>query len=288
MVTFENWRQRMEADMRLRDFSDRTREGYGMAMMLFMRWACTEPEEIAEEQVRRYVLHLRDERKQAPSSINIAVCALKFFFTHSVPRDWAVFELMRVKHPSRLPIVLSTTEVRTMLSMVRHPVRRMALTTIYALGLRLGEGLKLQTEHIDGQRLMVSVRNGKGAKDRSVPLPRPLLDRLRRYWKEDRPRGVSGSYLFVAERGEGESLHETTLQKTLTAVQREAVPSKHATIHTLRHSYATHLLESGISLRTIQQLMGHKSLKTTEVYLHVTQPGLEQLQDVLDRLMADL
>src|SRR5690606_26990392 len=119
-----------------------------------------------------------------------------------------------------------------------------------------------------------------------VPLPRPLLVRLRRYWKEERPK-VPGSFLFVPERGES-PLHETTLQKTFTAVQRECVPQKHATIHTLRHSYATHLVESGISVRTIQQLMGHKSMKTTEVYLHVTRPGTERLQDVLDRLMANL
>jgi integrase/recombinase XerD len=148
------------------------------------------------------------------------------------------------------------------------------------------EGLQLKTEHLDSDRMLVSVRNGKGAKDRSVPLPKPLLKRLRQYWKEERPR-VPGPFLFVPAEGEMH-LHETTLQKTFLAVRQETVPAKQATIHTLRHSYATHLVESGISVRTIQDLMGHKSMRTTEVYLHVTRPGAERLQDVLDRLMADL
>ncbi len=285
MVTLENWAERLGEDMRLRDFSERTQGGYALAVKLFLRWADTEPDQLEEAQIRAYVLYLR-QKGQAPSSINIAVCALRFFVTYTLQRDWGVFDLLRVKHPSKLPVVLSTTEVRSVLASIRHPVRRVALTTIYALGLRLGEGLRLQTEHIDSDRMIVSVRNGKGAKDRSVPLPRPLLGRLRQYWKVERPK-VPGAYLFVAGRGDA-PLHETTLQKTFMVAQQEVLPNKHATIHTLRHSYATHLIEHGISVRTIQALMGHKSMRTTEVYLHVTRPGTERLQDVLDRLMANL
>jgi integrase/recombinase XerD len=184
-----------------------------------------------------------------------------------------------------LPTVLSTTEVRALLGAVRHPVRRMALCTIYALGLRLGEGLRLETAHVDAERRMVWVRDGKGAKDRGVPLPRPLLARLRRYWKHERPS--STRYFFVPSSGEA-PLHETTLQKTFTAAYAGLGLTKHASIHTLRHSYATHLLEADISLRTIQAILGHKSLRTTELYMHVTQPGVEHLQEVLDRLMATL
>jgi len=165
-------------------------------------------------------------------------------------------------------------------------VRRMALATIYALGLRLGEGLRLQTSHIDAGRLVVWVRDGKGARDRGVPLPRPLLLRLRHYWKHQRAASQT-SYLFVPPGGMA-PLHETTLQKTFTAARSDAGIAKHASIHTLRHSYATHLLESGVSLRTIQQVLGHKSMRTTELYMHVTQPGSEHLQEVVDRLMADL
>lgn len=286
MITLQTWRVRMSEDMRLRDFRPRTQEGYALAVRLFLDWTRQEPEDLTEDLVRAYFLYLRDEKKQAPSSINIAVCALRCFFTHTLQRDWPVFELLRVHKPRMLPVVLSTDEVRAILGAVRHPVRRMALTTIYALGLRLGEGLRLESDHIDSQRRIVWVRDGKGARDRGVPLPRPLLARLRQYWKHDRPASPT-KYLFVSPDTQA-PLHETTLQKTFTAVRQDISLEKRASIHTLRHSYATHLLESGISLRTIQDLLGHKSLRTTEVYVHVTQPGTERLQEVLDHLMADL
>jgi site-specific recombinase XerD len=286
MITLENWRQRMSADMRLRDYRPRTCSGYELATRLFLDWAKTEPAQLGEEHVRAYFLYLREVKRQAPSSINVSICALRFFCTHTLGHDWPVFELLRVNRHRMLPTVLSTTEVRALLLCIRHPVRRMALGTIYALGLRLGEGLRLETTHVDSDRLMVWVRDGKGGKDRGVPLPRPLLARLRRYWKQERPPS-STRFFFVPPSGEA-PLHETTLQKTFSAAHAELGLTKHASIHTLRHSYATHLLEAGISLRTIQAILGHKSLRTTEIYMHVTQPGIERVQEVLDRLMADL
>jgi site-specific recombinase XerD len=228
---------------------------------------------------------LRDDRQQAPSSINIALCALRFFCNFTLQRDFEVFQLLRVNRPRSLPVVLSQREVRALLQTVRHPVRRMTLATIYALGLRIGEGLRLETKDIDSGRQMVWVRDGKGAKDRRVPLPKPLLLRLRSYWKSERPSSTS-QLLFTS--AEGGPIHETTIQKTFNAAQKEAKIPRRATVHTLRHSYATHLVEHGISLRTIQEILGHKSLQTTEVYMHVTLPGTERLQDVLDRLMVDL
>ncbi|WP_437648384.1 tyrosine-type recombinase/integrase [Sorangium sp. So ce362] len=286
MVTLTTWRERMSEDMRLRDFRPRTQGGYLLAVRQFIDRVAREPEALTDEDVRAYFLYLREEKKLAPSSINIAVHALRFFSIHTMQRDWKVFDLLRVNKPRILPVVLSQGEVRAVLCAVRHPVRRMALTTIYALGLRLGEGLSLETGHIDGQRLVVWVRDGKGAKDCGVPLPRPLLARLRQYWKTERPRS-SAPYLFVPQDGVA-PIHETTLQKTFSAARADARIEKDATIHTLRHSYATHLLEAGVSLRTIQQVLGHKSLRTTELYMHVTQPGAERLQETLDRLMVDL
>jgi site-specific recombinase XerD len=286
MATSKTWQERMSEDMRLRDFRPRTQEAYALAVRQFMDRTGREQDELTDEDVRAYFLYLRDEKKLAPSTINVAVNALRFFFVHTLQRDWAVFDILRVHKPRLLPVVMSPKEVRSVLGAVRHPVRRMALTTIYALGLRLNEGLDLETGHIDGARLMVWVRDGKGAKDRGVPLPRPLLARLRQYWKSERPRS-STSFLFVPPDGTA-PLHETTLQKTFTAARVDARLEKAASIHTLRHSYATHLLEAGVSLRTIQHVLGHKSMRTTEVYLHVTQPGTERLQETLDRIMVDL
>jgi site-specific recombinase XerD len=275
----------MESDMRLRDLRPRTIEGYLLAIRLFIERVDKEPEKLKEEDVRTYVLHLRDDRHQAPSSINIAICALRFFFNFTLQRDFEVFNLLRVHRTRSLPVVLSRGEVCALLSVIRHPVRRMLLTTIYALGLRIGEGLHLERSHVDGARGIVWIRDGKGGKDRRVPLPKPILVRLRRYWKEERPESTT-PLLFVS--AEGKPIHETTIQKTFNAAQEEAKIPRRATVHTLRHSYATHLVENGISLRTIQDILGHKSMKTTEVYMHVTLPGTEHLQEVLDRLMADL
>lgn len=286
MITSKNWQSRMRDDMRLRDFRPKTRTAYESAVRQFLRWLDRGPETACEEDVRAYVLHLRDEKRQAPSSINIAICGLRFFFTYTLPRDWPVLELLRVNHPQKLPVVLSTDEIRRLLRGVRQPVRRMAFQTIYSLGLRIGESLRLQAGDIDAGRRIVWVRDAKGGRDRGVTLPRPLLGRLRQYWADERPES-NKPLLFVSSNGRA-ALHESTLQKTLTAVQQEVGLRKHAVVHTLRHSYATHLLERGISLRTIQALLGHKSLRTTEIYLHLTHAGNEHLQEVLDRLMADL
>ena len=149
MVTLDNWRERMSEDMRLRDFRPRTQEGYALAVRQFLDHVAREPETLSDEDVRAYFIYLREHKKLAPSSINIAVHALRFFFIHTLRRDWPVFELLRVNMPRMLPVVLSCSEVRAVLTAVRHPVRRMALTTIYALGLRLGEGLRLDTGDIE-------------------------------------------------------------------------------------------------------------------------------------------
>lgn len=282
----KTWRERMSEDMRLSDFRPRTQEGYLAAATHFVQWLGHDPETATDEDVRKYFLYLREDKQLAPSTIHVILYALQYLFGRTMQRQLPAFKVLRVNKPRLLPVVLSQPEVRTVLAVVRDPVRRMALVTIYALGLRLNEGLSLETGHIDGKRLTVWVRDGKGAKDRGVPLPRPLLARLRRYWKTERPTSAT-DYLFVAASGKA-PLHETTLQKTFTAARAEAGLTKDATIHTLRHSYATHLLEAGISLRTIQQVLGHRSMRTTELYMHVTQPGTERLQETLDRMMVDL
>lgn len=285
-ITLGNWQHRMSQDMRLVDYRPRTQEAYLLATRLFLEHVGREPEDLSEDDVRAYALHLRDERQQSASYRNIAVCALRFFFQRTLGCEWPVFDLLRVQKPKTLPEVLSKSEVRGLLAQVRHPQRRVALTTIYGLGLRLGEALRLETSHLDSERLVVAVRSGKGAKDRTVPLPRPLLQLLRAYWRSERPAS-STHLLFPAASGE-RAIDETTLQKTFTAAMRESRLQKHATIHTLRHSYATHLVEAGVSLRVIQSLLGHAHLRTTEVYLHVTTVGSEHVQQAVDLLLTDL
>lgn len=286
MITLTNWHERMSEDMRLRDFRPKTQDAYRRAVRQFLAYAKKEPAALVESDVRAYLVHLRDERMLSGSTRNIAVHGLRFFFTHTFPQGWPVFELVRVKIAQKLPAVLSREETHRVLHAVREPTRRAALVTIYALGLRLGEALRLEASDIDSDRLMVWVRDAKGAKDRVVPLPRPLLHRLRKYWREERRRSTT-PLVFVGDAA-GDSVHPTTLQKTFGAVLEEQGIDKRASIHTLRHSYATHLLEAGITLKTIQKILGHRSLKTTSVYLHVTHENDERLLATLDRLMAKL
>lgn len=286
MSTLATTRIRMSEDMRLKDFRPKTQDAYWLAVRQFLQHVKKEPSALTEEDVRSYLIHLRDVRMLAPSTRNIAVHGLRFFFTHTCPQDWQILDFVRVRIPQKLPAVLSRDETLRVLRAVREPTRRIALQTIYALGLRLNEALRLEARDIDGDRLMVSVRNSKGAKDRMVPLPRPLLHKLRRYWKQER-RPSERPLIFIGE-AEGDRVHPTTLQKTFRAVLEQERIEKRASIHTLRHSYATHLLEAGITLKTIQGVLGHRSLKTTSVYLHVTHESDEKLLVTLDRLMAKL
>ena len=280
------WLVRMREDMTLRDFRVRTQEAYELASRLLVRHFGRPPESITEEDLRSYFLHMRDVRKVAPSTLAVNLHGIRFLYLHSLKRDYALFDLLHVKKPRILPVVLSTSEVRAVLGAIRHPVRRVLLTTIYALGLRHNEGLGLEVSQIDSARNMVWIRDGKGAVDRGIPLPAPLLVRLRRYWKLDRPK-TDSPYLFVPDSGMG-LINESTIQKTMVAARTEIGLRKEANVHTLRHSYATHLLEAGVSLRAIQEVLGHKALKTTQVYLHVTQPSTERIQQVVDALMAGL
>ena len=178
LVRLDNWQQRMSEDMRLVDYRPRTQEAYALAMRLFFEHVGREPALLTEEEVRRYFLYLRDERQLSPSYLNIAVCAMRFFFLRTMRVEWEVFDLLRVQRGKSLPMVLAIAEVWRVLGVIREPVRRMALTTIYALGLRLGEGLRLEVGQLDGERLQVRIAMGKNKKDRMIPLPRPLLLRL--------------------------------------------------------------------------------------------------------------
>jgi integrase/recombinase XerD len=279
-----NWRGRMAEDLLLADYTKATRASYLLSTRQLFDWLPAEPEQWQEDDVRGYFLHRRAQ--VSPSTFNVNLHGIRFFLRTTLGRDWALLEQVGVKRRKRLPVVLSRHEVRSVLGVVRDPLKRTMLTTIYGLGLRLGEALSLRAEDIDSDRLMAWVRDAKGRRDRGVALPRPLLGRLRHHWKHHRPR-ASTSHLFVSPKTLA-PLHPTTLQKTFTAACKDVTLAKHATIHSLRHSYATHLLESGVTVATIQKLLGHGAMKTTMIYMHVTHPRGAHVQEVVDALMADV
>ena len=192
--------------------------------------------------MRRFFLHLIEEKEAAQSTVKIHLCGIKFLYETTLSHQWAVFDLVRPKRRSKLPVVLSQSQIRQILEKVKNRSARAALTTIYCCGLRLSEGTHLKVSDIDSDRMLVRVENGKGGKDRDVPLADRTLEILRRYAAEQKPK----HWLFPASYVEGH-IPNASLQKTFKLAQRETdVPKPTASIHTLRHSYATHLLESGV------------------------------------------
>jgi integrase/recombinase XerD len=282
-------RQRMLQDLQLAGLSERTQDAYLRAVRQLADHFHTPPDRLTEPQLRDYFLHLKNDRHFASASLGIAYSGIKFFSSHTVPRDWPTLTRLRVPSEKRLPDVLSVAEVRQLLAAVRTPHNRTYFQTVYSLGLRLTEGLHLQVGDIDSARMMVHVHRGKGAKDRFIPLPSSTLKTLREYWATHR----HPTWLFPATgRDHRQAAHadgpmeRSSVQGALRRVVRDLGSRKAISIHTLRHSYATHLLEAGVNLRLIQQDLGHSSLQTTMVYLHLTTASQEQARARIEELMG--
>lgn len=283
-------RERMIQDMQLRGYAPGTQGHYVTAVRRLAEHYWKSPDQLGEEELRQYFLHLINVRKVASSTLTTALCGIKFFFEQTLGREWKTLDLVRPRPEKKLPVVLNRQQVRRILGEVTVPSYRACLTTIYACGLRLREGTRLRVADVDGQRRMLHI-HGKGNKDRYVPLPEPTLNMLRAYWKTHR----SQQWLFPATFGGchqsvnlAAAVHPSTLQRAFRlALERSGIP-KEARVHTLRHSYATHLLEVGINLRIIQANLGHSSARTTQVYTHLTREVRDTLTDPLNRLMQDL
>lgn len=279
--------QRMQEDMQLRGFAPRTQASYLRAVGGFATFcgrARDALEATAEDDVRRFFLHLVTERHSSQSTLIVYRAGIRFLVEVTLARTWPVLDRIRPMRRHPLPVVLSRTEVRQLLLAVRDPRTRMCLTTIYSCGLRLSEGLTLTVADIDSQRMVVRVRQGKGGRDRYVPLADRTLALLREYWRSHRP---TRPWLFPNRDGT-EPLCPSSVQRTFAAVVRASALEKHASVHTLRHSYATHLLECGVHLRVIQELLGHQSPKTTAIYTHITPMVTNVLHGTINTLMAAL
>jgi integrase/recombinase XerD len=275
-------RRRLE-DLPLRGFAPTTQQCYVAAVQQLARHDGRAPDQLGEAELRQYFLFLLNEKKVAASTFRIHLYGIRFFYERTLQRPWPVFDLVRPRSPQKLPVVLSPRDVRSLLALVERPNARMGLRMIYACGLRLREGTQLQISDIDPQRMWVRVRQGKGGKDRYVPRADRTLQLLREYWQHVRSR----LWLFPA-RPRPMPVSTTSLQKTFKAVVRQSGIPKEASIHPLRHSYATHLLARGVSLRVIQALLGHRSLRTTARSTHLTPPTWDVVHTTITALMADL
>lgn len=279
--------QRLLEDLQLQGRSERTQECYLRSVRLLEQYYGKSADEIEQEEIRKYFLYLHQEKHWSRTAITIALCGLKYCYERTLQRDWSVFGVVRPKQEKKLPVILSREEVKCILQGVRLFTYRACLTVIYACGLRLQEGTHLQIQDIDSARMQIHVRTAKGGKHRCVPLPETTLDLLRRYWKTHR----NSLWIFPAS-GRGNNLRSVSdrpiprsnVQDAFRQARRSAGIRKAASVHTLRHSFATHLLEKGYDIRTVQELLGHKDVETTMIYTHVLQKGARAVRSPSDDL----
>jgi len=279
-------RQRMLQDMQLRGLAPKTQEAYATAVRQLADYFSKSPDQIVEEELRDYFLYLKNEKKVSRSTCTQALCGIKFFFEQTLQREWKTFDLIRPGKSDKLPVVLSVNEVHRLLNHLKHPAYRACLSVIYGCGLRLQEGVGLQVSNVDSDRMCLHIQQGKGRKDRYVPLPATVLPLLRAYWLTHR----HSTWLFPAKTTTGvrETMSPTGVQRAFKAALQKSGVNKTASVHTLRHSWATHLLEAGVNLRLIQIWLGHRSLKTTAIYTHLTRPAEEMATRAINQVMADL
>jgi len=283
-------RRRMLEDLQLRGMSERTQECYLRAVRQLANHYHKSPDLVTEEEIRQYFLWMKNVKHYSRAATTIALCGIKFFFRQTLHQDWTTLKLVRPARDQKLPVVLSLEEVRNILGRVRLFRYRVCLITIYSCGLRLQEGTRLQIPDIDSARMLIHVRHGKGGQDRYVPLPRRTLELLREFWRTHR----NPVWIFPAcGRGARTGMptaHRPIPKSSVQIVFREALLEsgiqKRASIHTLRHSYATHLLEAGVDLRTIKEYLGHRSANTTVLYTHLTDKVQQQARHSLDHLTA--
>jgi site-specific recombinase XerD len=268
----------MLEDMQIRNYSPHTIDGYLRYVAQFAKHFHTSPDRLGAEHIRAYQVHLLQQ--EVSESIFIqTVCALRFLYEKTLHRPWMVEYIPYPKKPKKLPIVLSRHEVEALMRAPHHFKHRVILATLYTTGLRVSELCRLQGTDIDSERMVVIVRQGKGKKDRQVWLSPTLLPLLRRYWKL---YGLQ-SWLFPGPRVH-EPITRSGVEFICQKAGRDAQITKAVYPHLLRHSFATHLLEAGMDLRSIQLLLGHASLSSTSIYLHVANPALQALQSPLSTL----
>ena len=272
-------RQRYLEDLQVRNYALKTQQAYVECVSQFARYFKQSPERLGPEQIRTYQLYLVHEKKVSWSRFNQTVCALRFLYGKTLGKDWAITHIPFPRRERTLPVVLSAAEVVQFFAVFKSLKYRTLLMTAYATGLRLSEVLHLRLCDLDSQRRVIRVHRGKGHKDREVMLSPKLLELLRQYWKQERPQ----SWLFPGPGGHS-PLSPSTVQRVCQQARQRSGLGKKVSSHSLRHSFATHLLEAGTDLRTIQLLLGHTCLSTTARYLHVSKASLAATASPFDAL----
>jgi site-specific recombinase XerD len=271
--------------------SERTIEMYVRAVRQLADHYHKSPDRISEEELRQYFLYNKNVRKWSRTASTIALCGIKFFYTYTLQRDWPTITFVRPEKEKKLPVVLSRSEVKRVIRNVRFFHHQACLFTIYSLGLRLQEGTHLHLADIDGDRMFVHIHHGKGAKDRYVPLPDRTLKLLRRFWLTHK----NPVWLFPAPGRGGRNmptadkpLPPSSIQPAFAEAVQRAKVLKKVSVHHLRHSYATHLLEAGVDLRFVQEYLGHDDPKTTMIYTQLINRALPDPVGLINSVMSSL
>ncbi len=277
-------RQRMLEELQRRNYSPATTRGYILAVRQFAEYFDKSPEQMGAEEVRRFQLHLLNEKKLAPGTVEIRTSALRFLYKKTLKRrDLTFDDLVFPKTPKKLPVILSPEEVTRMIEATQNLMHRTILMVLYGTGMRRTEASLLKVNDIDSERMVIHIQQGKGSRDRDVPLTPKLLEALREYWRWKKPT----DYLFPSPkgwRGSDQPISDKTVWYACRQAAARAGIPKTIGPHTLRHSFATHLMEAGTDLRTIQLLLGHAHLEHTTVYLHLSQRHLHAAINPLDQL----
>jgi site-specific recombinase XerD len=274
-------REQMKMDLKLKGYSPKTQAAYLGYMKNFVQYFGRSPAKMGEKEIREYLYHLVTEKDLGDSSINSAYSALKFFYKTTLGRDWNVAKIPRRKPEKRLPVVLDGSEIKQLLAVTANLKHRALLMTTYSAGLRVSETAHLKVSDVDSKRMQLRVAQGKGKKDRYALLSSVTLNLLRDYWRQYRPF----SWLFPGGSPD-RPISTRSIQKIFEKAKRKAGIKKPATVHTLRHSFATHLLEAGTDIYRVQKLMGHTSPKTTAIYIHLRRQDLLKVVSPLDSLLG--
>jgi integrase/recombinase XerD len=275
-------KRRMKEDMVLHNLSQSTQLSYLSGVKQFARYYNRSPAKISEEEVRDYIIFLKEKSGLSFDTIRVMFYGIRFLYLKTLGRDWKIFDIIKVPQPKHLPLVLSFEEVKRILSQVYHPLYRMILILIYSCGLRISECINLGVKDIDSSLMVVRVK-GKGNKYRYVPLPERILHLLRQYWRLKRLRPL----LFPGNRND-RPVSASSVRSAFRDACKKAEIKKKVTIHTLRHSYATHLLENGVDIRIIQEVLGHESPRSTILYTHLTSKTHQILNEAVNRQMSEL
>ncbi len=275
-------RKKMIEDMQLHGLTKSTQNSYLITVKKLSKYYNASPDKLNQNDIRKFFLYLVNEKKLSRSTITLYLCGIKFLYEKTLGKDWMEFKIIKPKKRKKLPVILSISEVKKILDKIKIPSHKMCLTMIYSCGLRVTEGSRLNVSDIDSQRMMVKITNSKNGKDRLVPLPLKTYILLKKYWRKHKP------YPWLFPSRVKKIVSRVTLHNIFKEALRESGIKKEVSIHNLRHSFATHLMENGVSIRAIQEILGHSSPRTTFVYTQLTNRIAQHMKLAINKIIDQI